>query len=265
VTEAEILDLSDLNLAEATREMTRWHPASVLMETGGVLLAAGPDAFPVGFGNAALRLDSRTAAADVIDIAGKFFSARGRGYTLWTGDHADRDLQQAAAAAGLQRLSESPGMVLDAPLPTASDPPGATLRWVDDEESARDFATVSARAYATLGLPEGVCAHLFEHPARIVAPHVISVVASVAGEARAAAMAILSHGIAGIYWVGTLESARGRGLGEACTRAVGNAAFERGARLLVLQASAQGEPIYRRMGYREVTRYVWYASFGSQA
>ncbi len=264
MTEAEILDLCDLNLAEATREMARWHPASELMETGGVLLAAGPDAFPVGMGNAALRLDACTAATDAIDIAAKFFAARKRGYTLWTGDHADRDLQQAAAAAGLQRLSESPGMVLDKPLSTAPDPPGATLRWVEDEKSASDFAMVSARAYATLGLPEAVCAHLFEHAARILAPHVISVVASVEGEARAAAMAILSHGIAGIYWVGTLASARGRGLAEACTRAVGNAAFDRGARLVVLQASAQGEPIYRRMGYREVTRYAWYVSFGSE-
>ncbi len=75
----------------------------------------------------------------------------------------------------------------------------------------------------------------------------------------AAAVAILSDGIAGLYWVATLPEARGRGLGEACTRLAGNRAFELGARCVVLQASKMGEPIYRRMGYREVTRYRWYA------
>ncbi len=105
-------------------------------------------------------------------------------------------------------------------------------------------------------------AHTFEFAERIVRPHVISVVAYVKDEPVSAAMAILSHGIAGIYWVGTVESGRRRGLGQACTRAVGNAAFERGARFISLQASTQGEPIYRSMGYREVTRYAWYASLG---
>ena len=71
-------------------------------------------------------------------------------------------------------------------------------------------------------------------------------------------MDVLSHGIAGIYWVGITPEARKRGLAEACTRWVGNAAFERGARCVVLQASPQGEPIYRRMGYREICRYGWW-------
>ena len=62
-----------------------------------------------------------------------------------------------------------------------------------------------------------------------------------------------------LAWVVTLPEYRGRGLGEACTRLVGNRAFELGARCVVLQASSQGEPIYRRMGYREITRYRWHA------
>ena len=83
-------------------------------------------------------------------------------------------------------------------------------------------------------------------------------VPSLRTEAVAAAIAILSHGIAGLYWVAALPEARGRGLGEACTRLAGNRAFELGARCVILQASAQGEPIYLRMGYREITRYRWF-------
>ena len=57
------------------------------------------------------------------------------------------------------------------------------------------------------------------------------------------------------YLVGTIGAARGRGLAELCTRAAGNAGFDLGGRIAALQASPMGEPIYRRMGYVEITRY----------
>jgi predicted GNAT family acetyltransferase len=69
---------------------------------------------------------------------------------------------------------------------------------------------------------------------------------------------ILTHGIGGVYWVGTVPAARSRGLAAAVTRAVGNLAFDAGARVVVLQASVMGEPVYRRLGYVEVTRYPSY-------
>ncbi len=74
-------------------------------------------------------------------------------------------------------------------------------------------------------------------------------------------MVILTHGVGGIYWVGTTPAVRGKGLAELVTRAVGNVAFDMGARAVVLQASPMGDPIYRRMGYREVTRYPYYVQF----
>jgi predicted GNAT family acetyltransferase len=78
------------------------------------------------------------------------------------------------------------------------------------------------------------------------------------GEPAGTAMAMLSYGIAGVYWVGTAKKARGIGLGEYCTREVSNAAFALGARKVILQASKFGEPIYLKIGYREVTRYPWF-------
>jgi ribosomal protein S18 acetylase RimI-like enzyme len=70
-------------------------------------------------------------------------------------------------------------------------------------------------------------------------------------------MTVVTHGVAGIYWVGTIPAARGRGLAELCTRAAGNAGFDLGGRIAALQASPMGEPVYKRMGYFEVTRYPY--------
>ena len=70
-----------------------------------------------------------------------------------------------------------------------------------------------------------------------------------------AAALLLSHGIAGIYWVATSAAARGRGYGALVTRHVSHEAFKLGARVVILQASPFGEPSYRRLGFREFTRY----------
>lgn len=257
---AEALELSDCNLAEATREMARWHPDSELWETGDLLCAAGPDPFPVGYGNAAMPLgpEAQPDPEALCARAHDFFGARGRGFTLWTRAHLDAELERAAEAAGLRPLARMPGMLLEAPSPDATPPVGARLTLVRDTAGLRDFASVSARAYAPMGLPAEVCLRIFSRPERALRPHVLSAVAYLDDQPVSAAQAILSHGIAGIYWVGSAPEARRRGLGEACTRLVGNATFERGARCVVLQASQQGEPIYRRMGYREITRYAWW-------
>lgn len=92
----------------------------------------------------------------------------------------------------------------------------------------------------------------------LVQPHVAAFVARLDGVPVAAAMTLVTHGVAGIYWVGTTPEARGRGLAEACTRLATNAGFDLGAQVAALQASVMGEPIYLRMGYREITRYPWY-------
>lgn len=75
------------------------------------------------------------------------------------------------------------------------------------------------------------------------------------GEPVGVAMTIVSHGIAGIYWVGSLAEARGRGIGRAVTAAATNAGFELGAELASLQASPMGEPVYRAMGYETIYSY----------
>jgi Acetyltransferase (GNAT) family len=80
------------------------------------------------------------------------------------------------------------------------------------------------------------------------------------GRGVASAMATVdpSSEVAIVGWVGTDRAYRRRGIGRAVTLAATNAAFDLGARLVALQASPMGLPIYEKLGYRTVTRYqLW--------
>lgn len=259
MTPEDRLRLADLNLAEATREMARWHENHRIEERTDILLCAGVSSFPVGYGNC-VQLLGRAIPPDpdaVFDTAGRFFGRLGRGYTLWTRAHLDADLEQAAKDRGYAVVSESPCMLLERSLPEASLAKGLRVERIHNVDEVALLASVEARAYATLGLPTDAAHAVFSRPDRLLQPHTIAVLGRADEEPAAAALAILSHGIAGLYWVATVPEARGRGLGGACSRLVSNLALEAGARWLVLQANKQGEPVYKRLGYREITRYRW--------
>jgi len=253
VTHAERVLLSDLNYAEAMRDLTRRAGGAVLDEEG-LLLYASPHPLPV-LVNGVMRTDARSAPERTLARARDFFGARGRGFSVIVRAHADADLRAAAEALGLAVYGEAPGMLLDHELDAARAPEGVELREVTSEDDARSFAAVQAAAYATYGMPPDVTPLVLGSIEVLRAPHIATFLALVNGEAAAGAMVVVTHGVAGIYWVGTTPAARGRGLAELCTRAATNRGFALGARVASLQASVMGEPIYARMGYVVVTRY----------
>jgi GNAT superfamily N-acetyltransferase len=263
VDRAALLELSDLNYAEAMRELTR-RAGGTVVDEDGLCCWAGPHPLPV-LVNGAMRTGSDLDAASVLERAIRFFGARGRGFTIVVRTHADADLAAATSAAGLSVAFDTPGMVLDRRLPDATPPTGVELRRVATARDAAAFAEVNGRAYATYGMPPDVTPALFARAETVIGPHVVAFVAFADGAPAAAAMTIVTHGVAGIYWVGTVPEARGHGLAELCTRAAGNAGFDLGARIASLQASPMGEPVYRRMGYVEITRYPQVVRFAPSA
>jgi hypothetical protein len=254
--DATLVALSDLNHLEANRELSR-RAGGVALDEDGLLFWVGAHPLPV-LANAVARTDPRVAAADVIERGRRFFARHRRGFSVILCGTADADLAPACEAAGLFRMGDSPGMVLENRLPDATPPQGVTIRTVETEADRAEFARVNGEAYATYGMANDVTPKVLGRLDVMRAPHITSVLACIDGTAMAAAMVMLTHGIGGIYWVGTTPSARGKGLAALCTRIVGNIAFDAGARVVVLQASVMGESIYRAMGYREVTRYPYY-------
>jgi ribosomal protein S18 acetylase RimI-like enzyme len=259
MTREELLELSDLNYTEALRELVRRGGGEV-HDRDGVLCYASAHPFPA-LQDGVMRTHGKVAASEVLVMARDFFGRRQRGFSVMIRAHKDEDLRAAAVAAGMHQLGNGPGMVLDHRLADAEPPAGVTLRRVATAGDLAAFGDLMGLAYESLGMPREVAPRQFARLETVLAPHIVTFLAHLGHQPAAGAMTIVTHGVAGIYWVGTHPEARGRGLAELCTRAAGNAGFDLGARIASLQASPMGEPVYRRMGYVEVTRYPFLVQF----
>jgi ribosomal protein S18 acetylase RimI-like enzyme len=263
----QLLERADASTAAILREDARHDAQGAIDERGGLLLCAGGTKMPLA-PNAAMRLDDRTSADHALRRAWDFFAERHSGFELHL-RLADRDdeLAARAEAAGSIMVSDSPAMVVERPLA----PPDAQhdLRKVHDEQGANDYAAVVDDAYQSLGMPAGAPLRLFAGSTLLLSPQRVAFVAYLDGAPAAAAQVIMAADVGVVSWVGTTEVARGRGLGEAVTRAATNAGFEMGGKVSWLGASTMGEPIYHRLGYREFSRirsvYLWPGVGGGSA
>ena len=178
---------------------------------------------------------------------------------MWIAAHADAELEEAALASGYAAISATgtPRLAIDHDLSPGVIPDGVTLEEVGDEKGRLDYLAVTVDAYADSFLPPDAAEAQLSTVGALAGPGVRAVVAYLDGAAVSAAMAVASDTVAGVQLVGTVPGARGRGLGELCTRWAVHAGFAFGAKAVVLEASEAGEPIYLRMGFTEVSRYRW--------
>jgi len=244
-----------LNLVDSSRQLFELDPGAKIESGEGWLFGAGRSSHPA-ISNAAFRIDDGLDPATLLERAQAFFGERGRSFSLWARDGAaeDRDLIAAAEAAGLEEVHAMPEMVLQRRAAERPLPQGSELRRLSSADDAEDYWRVATAAYASIGFPPEVFAFYEDHDG-LLADNVAAFLAYTDGEPVSIAMTIVSHGIAGIYWVGSLEQARGKGLGWTVTAVATNAGFDFGAEAASLQASPMGESLYEAMGYETICSY----------
>jgi hypothetical protein len=249
------LERAHLNLIDSSRQFFELDSNAAIEAEAGWLFGAGSATHPV-ISNAAFRSDDDVNAEDFIARAKEFFAARDRGFSIWirAGQAADDDLAAAAEAAGFQAVYEMPEMLLGTELATEPLPADAELRRLSTEDEAPGFWQVAKEAYATNGFPPEVFAGYTDHSG-LLAENVVAFIVYLDDEPASIAMTIVSHGVAGIYWVGSTERARGQGLGRAVTVAATNAGLGLGVEIASLQASPMGKPIYTKLGYETAFDY----------
>ena len=236
---------SALNEQELWREMVRWSGGRIVEERG-VLLVDGPSSYL----RVAIRTDPRLDAPTVVARATEFFAADPTGFLVLVRRPDDADLERAALTAGFRAGWTERPMALSSPPTPGATPAEIEVRVVEDASAVVDYGRVVALANDDPGERER--APLLFHDETIIAPHVGAFVAYLEGEPVACAMTLVSHRVAGVFYVATVEHARRRGLGDALTRMAARTGFEMGAGVAWLGASEMGAGLYRRIGFEDL-------------
>jgi ribosomal protein S18 acetylase RimI-like enzyme len=245
-------DACDRNVAAALRHFAVHAEGAVLSESPAAVLVAAAVPFAGAFHNAAFRVDRRSAV--VLEEMSAFSARWERELILWASSRRDEDLVRAA---GLRLVSSTVGMAISEPPDPPIVPRGVELHRVADGTGVAEFTAVHEELFRDTGRPVEAVAH-FASPGALLAADVAAFVVRMDARPVACAMVVVSGPEAGVYWVATRSEARRRGFGEIVTRAAVRAGFEHGARVVVLQSSAQGLPLYRRLGFVPFTEYARY-------
>jgi GNAT superfamily N-acetyltransferase len=253
--ESELLRLADLNLIEFWRESSKWIPNTEIVEKHEtVFIDCGID-FPGCSLAFNLSQEPVEQPVEFLARAKAFFSGRKKAFSVILRGHRDQGIIQYCKDQKIFLVGDQPGMVLEGKAKGGEKPGGAELRWVNSAGDLQDFRAVAAESFLDLLFPREVSEAYFTHAERVLSPFSMLATVYFDGEPACCAMAMLSHGIGGVYWVGTTRKARGKGLAKYCVQEVSNAAIDLGARVVVLQASQFGRPVYPKIGYREFSTY----------
>ena len=191
----------------------------------------------------------------ILHAVGLAIAVRGEGEGQGQDLAIDRQAPAAGLCDGVEAFFGRDVYEVGAGPGTRCEPPGLQVRRVRDDQGRRDYLEVTAEAYATFQQPREMTEETFAALESLRAPHIQGFVGYLDGAPVAAAALYLTHGVAGIGWVGTVSAHRGHRYAEAVTWAAVREGFKRGAIFANLQASPLGRPVYERMGFITPTRY----------
>jgi ribosomal protein S18 acetylase RimI-like enzyme len=254
VTPAEALDA---NFAELLAWYASWPGAEFVRDDDVWLCHSG---VPFRAINAACRIGLRDVRR--VGEVNAFFNQRGMPWRWLVGASSrPSELDRTLEASGLVCVSDNPGMALELE-PFAAQPvdkSGLTIERVADEAGLRAWRAVQVCGLGLDPLRDDAWWTAHRRPGFANDPPLVNWVGFVDGEPVAAAALFDGAGVAGIYNVVTVPHARGRGFGRAVTAEAIADGVRRGRPLAVLGSSDMGLPVYRRLGFREVSRLRSYA------
>lgn len=260
-TDAELAIAVEENLFDLFRAMAATLPDAEIVETPTLSYHLTPPSNPMfkGIWHTAEATDA------LIEETLDWFRARQAPFAFWwVGPRTTpADLPARLLAHGfIENIVGDPGMGVDLhALPEAVTlPEGLMIRKADTPQMLADWRDVFV---ATFEVPQWAGQAWMDATlaAGIEQAHWTLYVGYLNGQPVATNILVNGGGAAGLFGVGTLPAARGRGIGTAITLQPLLDARAQGYHAGVLFATEMGHPVYQKMGFRDVPckigRYLW--------
>lgn len=174
----------------------------------------------------------------------------------WIGSDSYVGASQDVARAGGKLIAKVPVMAvqLSGLIPEMEMPTACSIEELADDEDLGSWVECYCE-------PMGVAAEHFEamlHAERSrsdLPGQLIRFAARIGKDIVGTSQLFVHEGIAGVYLVATRKGYRRLGIGTALTHAACIAGLRRGLRIGTLQASSNGYPVYRKLGFEDVAAY----------
>ena len=251
------------NLRQSFRLLASSRATGEVREAPGVTIASAGVTFQM-FNAAFLsspvagdrELDRRISTARV------HFGARDLGWSCWVCEdwldrRARRALSETLKRHGLYLATVLPGMAAEKLEAPERKLPRLDVRAVTDEATWSAFCRIGALCF---NVPLEWFQEVFDAH-QVWERGFAGYVGYLDGEPVSTAATVVAAGAVGIYNVATVPAHQRQGYGEAVMRHALDRARERhGVERTILQSTAQGFHLYRRMGYAVVTNVAVYSS-----
>ena len=237
-----------LATADGFRALSQAAEGGSVADVGGAMCWYSSSFVPT-FNGAGL-FSEKLLNRDTLSAIENYFGASGEPYSLLTIDGLVAGAYEWLVDHDFVELNSSPAMWLDLPEERwQQSPPALTIRQVATEADLVAFRHVLNRVFA---IPPAELELIMSDRALQV-PDVRHYVAWAGEQAVGSTSLVLSTQAAGIWNVGTMYDYRRQGIGvEMMHHALAEAAGL-GYQSSMLLASAQGLPLYERLGYKTIS------------
>ncbi|GIG02900.1 acetyltransferase [Catellatospora citrea] len=204
--------------------------------------------------NGVLRVRNQPLDAAIKDAKRRL---DGTQWLWWVGADSDHGTAEGLLAHGAQQVADLPVMAID--ITTFTDPvtpADLKIRTVGGRAEMEEYV----QAYAEpLGFDPDDLKPVVERELDFGYLDVVRLAGIVDGGTVATCALSLGTDVAGIFCVATAPEYRRRGIATALTLEALRIARQSGRTVATLQASSDGEPVYRRLGFETVSRYRLFA------